>query len=220
MDGFSRILLEEYAGQLPAEAQRYLSMARGNAVQMGTLIDDLLAFSRLGRHPLHKQNIAPSELVKQALEDLRPEQEGRRVEFQIADLPLCEGDPNLLKQVYVNLLSNGLKYTSKQAVARIEIGSMSANAGDPPIYFVRDNGVGFDMRYAGKLFGVFQRLHKAPEYPGTGVGLAIVQRIVHRHGGRIWAEAAVNQGATFYFVLAPSGSAPQEETLETCPTRL
>ncbi len=210
LDGFSRILLEEYSPQLPEKARHYLTVTRNNAVQMGVLIDDLLAFARLSRQPLHKQSVAPAELVRQVLEDLTSEREGRRVEIKVGDLPACQGDPQLLKQVLVNLVSNGLKYTRKRDVARIEIGAV-ARSGNIPAYYVRDNGVGFDMRYAGKLFGVFQRLHGANEYPGTGVGLAIVQRIVHRHGGRVWAEAEVNRGATFYFMLTQSVTQPSEE---------
>jgi PAS domain S-box-containing protein len=217
VSGFSRILLEEYAPRLPAKAQHYLEAARKNAVQMGELIDDLLAFSRLSRQPLHKQPIAPAELVRQVLQDLRPDREGRQVEITVGDLPGCEGDPRLLKQVLVNLLSNGFKYTRTREVARIEVGAMTPSGGATPVYYVRDNGVGFDMRYADKLFGVFQRLHGTREYPGTGVGLAIVQRIVHRHGGRVWAEAAVNQGATFYFVLGQGRPRQTKEELETCP---
>jgi PAS domain S-box-containing protein len=197
VDGFSRILLEDYGPQLPAEAQHYLQVARDNALQMGGLIDGLLAFSHLGRQPLRKLPVAPADLVRQVLEDLRLEQTGRRVEIAVGHLPVCEGDPLLLKQVFVNLLSNALKYSRTRENAHIEIA-----AADSTAYYVRDNGVGFDMRYADKLFGVFQRLHRADEYEGAGVGLAIVQRIVHRHGGRVWAEAAVNQGATFYFTLA------------------
>jgi light-regulated signal transduction histidine kinase (bacteriophytochrome) len=217
VSGFSRILLEEYAPRLPEKAQHYLEAARKNAVQMGELIDDLLAFSQLSRQPLHKQPIAPAELVRQVLQDLRPDREGRQVEITVGDLPGCEGDPRLLKQVLVNLLSNGFKYTRTREVARIEVGAMTPFAGATPVYYVRDNGVGFDMRYADKLFGVFQRLHGTLEYPGTGVGLAIVQRIVHRHGGRVWAEAAVNQGATFYFVLDQGRPHHTKEELETCP---
>lgn len=213
MDGFSRILLEEYPSHLPEKAQHYLSVIRTNAVQMGELIDDLLAFARLSRQPLHKQQVAFDELVKKVLEDLAMEREGRRVEILVGDLPECEGDPQLLKQVLINLLSNGLKYTRERDLARIEVGAIAGSGRNPPVYYVRDNGVGFDMRYANKLFGVFQRLHGAKEYPGTGVGLAIVQRIVHRHGGRVWAEAQVDRGATFYFVLSQSGTKTNEELL-------
>jgi signal transduction histidine kinase len=209
IDGFSRILLEDYAASLPAEARRYLGLVRSNTQQMGELVDDLLAFSRLSRQPLNKQTIAPARLAQQALADLRAEQAGRQIEIIIGDLPACEGDPALLKQVFVNLLSNALKFTRAREAAKIEVG-FAPTPTPPPLagegqgegaYFVRDNGVGFDMQYVGKLFGVFQRLHRAEDYDGTGVGLAIVQRIISRHGGRAWAEAEVNQGATFYFSL-------------------
>ncbi len=217
IDGFSRILLDEFSPQLPERAQHYLDSARKNAVQMGRLIDDLLAFSKLGRQPLRKQPIAPAELVRQALQELPFDEEGRQVEITVGDLPACEGDPSLLKQVLINLLSNGFKYTRTREIARIEIGALAAMDRGIPVYYVRDNGVGFDMRYADKLFGVFQRLHGAQEFPGSGVGLAIVQRIVHRHGGRVWAEAALNQGATFYFVLAQSVTQPARGERDTCP---
>jgi light-regulated signal transduction histidine kinase (bacteriophytochrome) len=167
---------------------------------MGHLVDGLLAFSRLGRQPLHKQPIDTADLVRQALQSLSGEQVGRRIEISIGELPACQGDPALLRQVWINLLSNALKFTREQDVARIEIGCRTQEDG-APVYFVKDNGVGFDVQYAAKLFGVFQRLHRAEEYEGTGVGLAIVQRIIHRHGGRVWAEAEVNKGATFYFTI-------------------
>jgi PAS domain S-box-containing protein len=199
IDGFSRILLEDYAPQLSPEATRYLHKVRNNAQRMGQLISDLLAFSRLGRQPLHKHTVKPGELVRQVLRDLQPEQD-RQVKITLGDLPPCEADPALLKQVYSNLLSNALKFTQGREAARIEVGCQRADG--EQVYFVRDNGVGFDMQYAHKLFGVFQRLHRAEDYEGTGVGLAIVQRIVHRHGGRVWAEAEVNKGATLYFTLS------------------
>ncbi len=199
IDGFSRILLEEHAPTLAPEAQRHLNVVRRNSQRMGLLIDDLLAFSRLSRQPLNKQPVRPADLVRQCLDELRAEQQGRRVEIAIGDLPACQADPALLKQVWMNLMSNALKYTRKQEVAVIEAGSRE-QAG-ACVYFVKDNGMGFDMQYADKLFGVFQRLHRPEDYEGTGVGLAIVQRIIHRHGGRVWAEAAVNQGATFYFTF-------------------
>jgi PAS domain S-box-containing protein len=207
IDGFSRILLEEYTSGLPAEAQRYLGLVHKNTQQMEHLIEDLLAFSRLSRQPLNKQRVTPVNLVRQALVDLRAEQEGRQVKFIIGDLPACQADPILLKQIYVNLLSNALKFSRKRETACIEIGCEPCEGSKPSqssgetIYFVKDNGVGFDMQYINKLFGVFQRLHRAEEYEGTGVGLAIVQRIVHRHGGRVWAEAEVDKGAAFYFTL-------------------
>ena len=196
VDGFSRIVLEEYAPALPDQARHYLEVARSSAVNMGKLIDGLLAFSRLGRQPLRKQVVSPAVLVREVLEDLRPEIEGRRVEVTVGDLPPCDADTLLLKQVFVNLLSNALKYSRQRADATVVVGVVDGN-----VYFVRDNGVGFDMRYQDKLFGVFQRLHGADAFEGIGVGLALVQRIVQRHGGRIWADAEVNRGATFYFTL-------------------
>jgi signal transduction histidine kinase len=197
--GFSRILLEEHAPHLADEAQRYLRLVRDNAQHMGQLIDDLLAFSRLSRQPLKRQRVVYADLVRQVLGDLGSEHVGRRVDIAVGDLPLCQADPALLKQVLVNLCTNALKFTRQREVAVIEIGCSKASG--ECVYFVKDNGVGFDMQYVGKLFGVFQRLHRVNEYDGTGVGLAIVQRIIARHGGRVWAEAAVNQGATFYFTL-------------------
>jgi signal transduction histidine kinase len=197
--GFSRILLEDYQPQLPAEAQQYLQIVDTSAKQMGQLIDDLLTFSRLSRTELKRQRVDPTDLVRRGLEELYAERAGRQVEINIADLPLCWAEPTLLKQVFVNLLSNALKYSRQREVVHIEVGCWERNGEYG--YFVQDNGVGFDMQYANKLFGVFQRLHRAEEYEGTGVGLAIVQRIVHRHGGRVWAEAAIGQGATFWFTL-------------------
>jgi PAS domain S-box-containing protein len=202
MDGFSRILLEEYASGLSEEAQRYLHLISTNALRMGHLVDDLLTFSRLSRQALKKQFVSPDSIVHQCLDELHAEQDGRRVEISIGELPTCQGDPALLKQVWFNLLANAIKYTRKREVAQIEVGArVDPQAPDVSIYFVRDNGVGFEMQYAHKLFGVFQRLHRADEYEGTGVGLAIVQRIVQRHGGRAWVEATVDQGATFFFTL-------------------
>ena len=201
VDGFTRILEQDHGAELSDEARRYLRLVRSGAQQMGTLIDDLLAFSRLGQQPIKKQQVDPTPVVRQALSDLRPEQEGRSVEIAIRQLPECEADLAMLRQVYANLLSNSLKFTRTRDPAVIEIGFMAENGAN--VYFVRDNGVGFDMKYAEKLFGVFQRLHRAEEYEGTGVGTAIAQRIVHRHGGAIWAEAQVDRGATFFFTLSP-----------------
>lgn len=218
VDGFSRILLEEYAPQLSEEPHRLLGLVRKNAVQMGNLIDGLLAFSRLGRQPLHQQIVNPNELVRQALGDLELEQEGRRVEITVDELPRCQGDPLLLKQVFCNLLSNAFKYTRKRAIAHIQVGVLDADLDafaksgikepediprDSVVYYIRDNGAGFDMRYVDKLFGVFQRLHNAEDYEGIGVGLATVHRIIARHGGRIWAQGVLNEGAVFYFALLP-----------------
>ena len=233
IDGFSRILLEEFAPQLPPQAQHYLQVARSNAVQMGNLIDALLTFSRLSRKPLSKQVVDLAALTRQALRGLRAEREGRLVEITVGELPACYGDPQLLLQVMVNLLSNAHKYTRTRECARIDIGATTlagwkrenpdalapAVAEDnSTVYFVRDNGVGFDMQYRDKLFGVFQRLHSAGEFEGTGAGLATVQRIILRHGGQIWAEAEVDRGATFYFTAGAGqdrGFAQQEAALKS-----
>jgi PAS domain S-box-containing protein len=214
LDGFSRILLEEYRSQLPSKAQRYLDFVRDGASHMGNLIDGLLALSRLGRQELKRRPVEVAELVKQSMGDLRADVEGTAAEFVVGSLPSCNADPLLLRQVFVNLLSNALKFSRKQEKVRIEIGALRAHEAaqapvhvlrllDPDswVYYVRDNGVGFDMRYADKLFGVFQRLHRQEEFKGTGIGLATVQQIIHRHGGQVWAEAEVGKGATFYFTL-------------------
>jgi light-regulated signal transduction histidine kinase (bacteriophytochrome) len=214
IDGFSRIVLEDYAAPLAEEGKAYLQLVRDNTRQMGQLVDDLLAFSRLSRQALSKQAVDPGKIVRACLAELQKEQEGRQLELVIGDLAPCQADPMLLKQVWTNLLSNSLKYTRKREAARIEIGSRTeqrplasgqvsrpSGPGTETVYFVKDNGAGFDMQYAHKLFGVFQRLHRAADYDGTGVGLAIVQRIITRHGGRVWAEAQLNRGATFSFTL-------------------
>jgi PAS domain S-box-containing protein len=212
VDGFSQAVLEDYGPQLPEEGRRCLQTIREGAQRMGTLIDDLLAFSRLGRLPLSKRAVETGDLVRAVLEDLSSQRVGRQIEVNVAELPVCQGDAVLLKQVWINLLSNAFKYTRRREKAVIEVGCKrepiaAEDHGGPEkkrnenVFFVRDNGTGFDMRYAGKLFGVFQRLHREEEYEGTGVGLAIVQRIVHRHGGRVWAEAAEDHGATFCFTL-------------------
>jgi PAS domain S-box-containing protein len=204
IDGFSQAVLEDYGPQLPEEGRRYLRTVREGAQRMGRLIDDLLAFSRLGRAPLKEQKVDMVMLARGILNDLESVRADRKMEVSVAELPGCEGDPALLRQVWINLLSNAFKYTSRCAAAVVEIGYQVE--GGETVYFVRDNGAGFDMRYAGKLFGVFQRLHRADEFEGTGVGLAIAQRVIHRHGGRIWAEAAPNLGATFYFTLKKGSS--------------
>ncbi len=199
VDGFSQAVEEDYGTLLPDEGRRYLRTIRDGAQRMGALIDDLLAFSRLSRQPLNKQPVDNGRLVRNVLEELRPQFEGRKIDLRLGDLPACQGDAALLKQAWANLLSNAVKYTRKRDPAVIEIGC--AREQNEYVFYVRDNGTGFDMQYAHKLFGVFQRLHRAEEYEGTGVGLAIVQRIIHRHGGRVWADAALNRGATFFFTL-------------------
>mgnify|MGYP001546724950 CR=1 FL=1 len=199
VDGFSQAVQEDFGSLLPPEGQKQLQTIRESAQRMGELIDDLLMFSRLSRQSLRKQPVDTEKLVRAVLKDLESYGAGGRVELRMGELPPCEGDSALLKQVWVNLLSNAFKYTRRCEHAVIEIGS-TRQAGDT-VYFVRDNGTGFDMRYVHKLFGVFQRLHRAEEYEGTGVGLAIVQRVIHRHGGRVWAEAKLNEGAIFQFTL-------------------
>ncbi|MEQ1860647.1 MAG: PAS domain S-box protein [Chthoniobacteraceae bacterium] len=199
VDGFSQAVLEDFGSMLPEEGQRYLRTVREGAQKMGMLIDDLLTFSRLSRAPLRRKNVNTGAMVRSVLDDLSPQRKGRNIDLRITPLPECSGDPALLTQVWLNLLSNALKYTGRREVAVIEVGCERTPEGD--VFFVRDNGTGFDMRYAGKLFGVFQRLHRAEDYEGTGVGLALVQRVIHRHGGRVWADAAVDRGATFHFTL-------------------
>lgn len=206
IDGFSRIVLESYAAELPAEAQEYLRDVRASTQQMGRLVDDLLAFSRLGRQTIRVQAIATADMVSSVIQSLQAAPGRRRVELRVGELPACRADPSLLNQVWFNLLDNAMKYAGKREPAIIEVGYVPGS--NPLTYYVKDNGVGFDMRYAHKLFGVFQRLHRAEDYEGTGVGLAIVQRIVQRHSGRVWAEAEPNRGATFFFTLARPGGVP------------
>jgi PAS domain S-box-containing protein len=199
ISGFARIVMEDYGGLLPAAAQDQLRRIHEGAIKMGQLIDGLLAFSKMGRQPLKKQTVRPASIVRRVLEDLHTERNGRKVEVSVGDLPTCEADPMLLQQVFTNLLSNALKYSRRRDPAVITLGCRRIDS--ISTYFVQDNGAGFDMQYADQLFGVFQRLHHGDEFEGNGVGLAIAQRIVHRHGGRMWAEAEVDKGATFYFTL-------------------
>ena len=199
INGFSNLLMSEFADTLPPAALEYMDKVNENATKMASLIDDLLTFSRLSRNPLKKRRVDLRGLVVQVIEDLGAETGERTIKWRIGDLPTCQADPVLLHQVYVNLIGNALKYTRPRPAPVIEIGSRHLRG--QTVYYVRDNGVGFDMRYAGNLFGVFQRLHSEVEFEGTGIGLAIVQRIINRHGGRIWAEAEVDQGATFSFTL-------------------
>jgi len=205
LDGFSQAVLEDCEALLPPDSQRHLRTIRASAKKMGVLIDDLLAFSRLGRAPLTKQTVNTEKVVREALRELGFPWPGTKITVKLHPLPECQGDPGLLGQVWLNLLANAYKFSGRKAEPLIEIGATHDQGGT--VYFVRDNGCGFDMRYAAKLFGVFQRLHRLEDYEGTGVGLAIVQRIVHRHGGRVWAEGAVDRGATFSFTLDRS-SAP------------
>jgi PAS domain S-box-containing protein len=199
IDGFSQILIKEYASELAAEPLGYLKSVRKNTLKMARLVDDLLEFARLGRTQINKREIPTTAIVKDVLRELQPDLDGRSIKVSVGDLPALYGDAALVKQMLMNLIGNACKYTRLQAHATIEIGAF--NAAGERVIFVRDNGVGFDMQYADKLFGVYQRMHRAEDFEGTGVGLAIVQRIVHRHGGRIWAEAVVGEGATFSFTM-------------------
>jgi PAS domain S-box-containing protein len=199
VDGFARILKEEYSPTLPEDAIRYLDRILEAATHMGQLIDDLLNLARIGRREMKREGVRIANVVKQAIAELPSEAQERHIEWRIEPLPEMNCDAGLLKLVFSNLLSNAVKFTRKQPIAVIEIGARMT--GGVATIFVRDNGVGFDPRYADKLFGVFQRLHRHEDFEGTGVGLATVQRIIHRHGGEIWAESQVNSGTTFSFTL-------------------
>jgi light-regulated signal transduction histidine kinase (bacteriophytochrome) len=206
--GFSEVLLEQYQSQLDARGQDYLRRTCDAGLQMDRLIEDLLKLSRVTRSELQHAEINLSLIAQEVAAELVKTEPGRKVEFAISPGVLANGDERLLRQVIDNLLRNAWKFTRKQPDARIEFGRAD---GESSSIFVRDNGVGFDMAYSGKLFGVFQRLHSTAEFAGSGVGLAIVQRIINRHGGRVWADAKVNAGATFYFTL-PSIQGPANQT--------
>jgi PAS domain S-box-containing protein len=209
VDGFARILKEEHSSKMAPEAMVYVDRILTAATRMGQLIDDLLNLAKIGRLELRRERAQIAGLVKQAIAELPPETKERNIEWWVEPLPELNCDARLLKLIFTNLLSNAVKFTRNQANAVIEVGSRVANG--RPVIFVRDNGVGFDMQYADKLFGVFQRLHRQEDFEGTGVGLATVQRIVRRHGGEIWAESRVNSGTTFFFTLGPRPEASGEE---------
>ena len=200
MDGFIRLLKKHAWTSLEEKNQRYLGIISDSARQMGLLIDDLLAFSRVGRAELKVLPVSLQQLVQEAMQELREETQGRDIAWKIGQLPEVMVDRSMMRLVMINLLANAVKFTGKRERAEIEVGA-SRDEAEGIVVFVRDNGVGFDMEYADKLFGVFQRLHPAEEYEGTGIGLANVQRIIHRHKGRTWARGEVDQGATFYFSL-------------------
>ena len=208
MDGFIRLLKKHASTSLDEKNQRYLGIISDSARQMGLLIDDLLAFSRVGRAELQLRLVSLQQLVQEAMQELHEETLGRNIDWKIGPLPEAMVDRSMMRLVLINLLANAMKFTGKRERAEIEVGA-SSNEVDEIVVFVRDNGVGFDMEYASKLFGVFQRLHPAEEYEGTGIGLANVQRIIHRHKGRTWAQGEVDRGATFYFSL------PQETEVAT-----
>jgi PAS domain S-box-containing protein len=201
MAGFTQLLQKNTAKLLDERNQRYVVMILESAQRMGNLIDDLLAFSRIGRTETHKTMVNLEQLVEEALTEVRPDTVGRDIVWRVGGLPTWYGDRSMLRLALVNLISNAVKFTRTRSPAEIEIGYMDQE-GDQVVVFVRDNGVGFDMKYVGKLFGVFQRLHAREAFEGTGIGLATVQRIVHRHGGKAWAEGQVDKGATFYFSLS------------------
>jgi PAS domain S-box-containing protein len=199
IDGFSKILQEDYSNQLDTEGQRLLGIVNDNVNKMGILIDDLLAFSRLDRKALNRSSIDMKKLLNEAINQLKMSIDKKEIKFEINSIPQAYGDKNLIHEVIINLLSNAVKFQNPNSIPFIEVGGHIHD--DTPTYFIKDNGVGFDMKYKDKLFGVFQRLHGPKEFEGTGIGLALVQRIIHRHGGQIWAEAKVGKGATFYFTL-------------------
>jgi PAS domain S-box-containing protein len=196
--GFTELLQKKISSVVDEKSNRYMAMILDSAKRMGNLIDDLLAFSRIGRAETQKTLVSLEQLVREALTEVRDDTEGRNIAWKIGALPDFYGDRSMLRLVLVNLISNAIKFTRTRAQAEIEIGCADGNK-DSLVAFVRDNGVGFDMKYVNKLFGVFQRLHDSDAFEGTGIGLATVQRIIHRHGGKVWAEGAVDNGATFYF---------------------
>ncbi|UUZ64173.1 hypothetical protein LP417_02635 [Polaromonas sp. P1-6] len=203
IDGYLEMLLEGTRGQLVEQSQRYLKMIAQASRQMNQLIDDLLAFSRMNHADMREAPVDLGVLVRETIDSLKMDTEGRHIAWQVASLPRVVGDTAMLRQVLANLLGNAVKYTGPREAAQIEIGSAGEENGRV-VLFVRDNGVGFDMQHADKLFGVFQRLHRADEFEGTGIGLASVRRIIERHGGRVWAEGKTGAGATFYFTLKRS----------------
>jgi len=198
--GFADLLLRSHGSELDEAGQHRLKVIAESAQRMGRLIDDLLVFSRMGRAELQHSNIDLNALVGSVRDDLAEQVGGRPIRWKVGTLPMVEGDPAMLRLVLTNLLSNAIKYTTTRTDPQIEVG-VAPDTHDGIVVFVKDNGVGFDMKYAGKLFGVFQRLHRQDEFPGTGIGLANVRRIIHRHGGKTWAEGVVDQGATLYFRL-------------------
>jgi len=203
IQGFAKILLNEQADRLDDEGLRYLNVISNSAKQMGNLIDDILAFSRLGRKEIRKTRIDMIQLAESVFADLKNAEPERSLQLNIKPVPEAKGDMTLIQQVLVNLLTNAVKFTRPREKAVIEIGAVEEK--EENVYFIKDNGVGFDMKYVNKLFGVFQRLHTTGEFEGTGIGLALVQRLIHRHGGRVWAEGKPGEGAIFYFTLPKGG---------------
>jgi light-regulated signal transduction histidine kinase (bacteriophytochrome) len=203
IDGFSQALLEDFPSDVPDAARRYLNRIRQATLRMGQLIEDLLNLSRVSRTTVERRAVDVSEIARQVIADCAQRDPARAVDCSVREGMSAEADPRLLRTAFENLIGNAWKFTSTTAHARIEVGSLRDGAHET--FFVRDNGAGFDMAYADKLFTAFQRLHGSNEFAGTGIGLATVQRIVHRHGGRIWADAQVGKGAAFYFTLSYGG---------------
>ena len=212
INGFSQIIMDEYAQKFEPDLLHYFDLIRKNATMMGSLVDDLLNFSRLGRQSIKKVKVNPNRIIEEIIDSVQVELHDRKIDFIVQKLPECKADPSLLRQVFFNLIANSIKFTLKKKNAKIEIGYLDVyeNRSNLPFpsgiacYFIKDNGVGFDMQFYDKLFGVFQRLHRAEDYEGTGVGLAIVDRIIKKHGGTIWAESVLEQGTTFYFTFGES----------------
>jgi light-regulated signal transduction histidine kinase (bacteriophytochrome) len=209
LDGFSKLLVEEHGADMSPAAQEYVATIRDSALQMGMLIDDLLNLGRVGQKQLTIEVTGLNSLVEEVRADLKRSNPDRAIEWKVETLPFFECDPALMKQVFANLLSNAIKFTRPRKAAVIEVGAVGQD--EHAIVYVRDNGVGFSMKYANKLFGVFQRLHRSEDFEGTGVGLATVQRIIRKHGGRVWAEAELDKGATFYFTLGSPDDPPTEK---------
>jgi light-regulated signal transduction histidine kinase (bacteriophytochrome) len=200
VSGYAQALLEDYSSSLDEISREYVLNITKAAHQMSKLIDDLLGFARTSQHPLKKQNLDFNQIIREILNDLRPEQKEREIDWVLHPLPTAWGDANLLRQVWFNLISNAIKYTRLKDRARIELGCQE-DSSRRQVFFIKDNGAGFEMEQSEKLFGLFQRLHRREEFEGTGLGLANVRRIVERHSGRTWAEGKPNEGATFFFSL-------------------
>ena len=218
ISGFSQLLVEEFGANLAPGARHYLDRIQAGTQNMGVLVDELLHLARVGRHALNRRTTNLKELVAEVITLLLPESEGRQVEWAVSDLSTAQCDPVLVRQIFQNLLSNALKFTRPRAQAVIEVSCREE--GGQPVFMVRDNGIGFNMKYVDKLFGVFQRLHRAEDFEGTGIGLATVQRIVHKHGGQVWAEGELDKGAAFYFTLGLGKQAKSKNNRATAGGRL
>jgi PAS domain S-box-containing protein len=218
ISGFSQSLVEEFGANLAPGARHYLDRIQAGTQNMGVLVDELLHLARVGRHALNRRTTNLKELVAEVITLLLPESEGRQVEWAVSDLSTAQCDPVLVRQIFQNLLSNALKFTRPRAQAVIEVSCREEDG--QPVFMVRDNGIGFNMKYVDKLFGVFQRLHRAEDFEGTGIGLATVQRIVHKHGGQVWAEGELDKGAAFYFTLGLGKQAKSKNNRATAGGRL